>query len=92
MEKWMQGRTLYVGNLSLSLRKETLHELFSGYGSVLEVKIVGDNAFGFIEMSNTDEAENAKKSLNGHDLDGNKLKVDEARPKNYKRSGGFRRY
>ncbi len=88
----MQGRTLYVGNLSSSLRKETLHELFSGYGSVLEVKIVGDNAFGFVEMSNTDEAENARKSLNSYDLEGTKLKVDEARPKNFKKSNSFRRY
>jgi len=91
MENWMQGRTLYVGNLSSSLSKQTLSELFSGYGSVLEVKIVGDNAFGFIEMSNTDEAEHAKKSLNGHELEGLKLKVDEARPKNYRKFGGPRR-
>jgi RNA recognition motif-containing protein len=91
MENWMQGRTLYVGNLSLSLRKENLQELFSGYGSVLDVKIVGDNAFGFIEMSSADEAESAKKALNGHDLAGLKLKVDEARPKNYKKFGGSRR-
>lgn len=88
----MQGRTLYVGNLSLSLRKEKLFELFSGYGSVLDVKIVGDNAFGFIEMSSTDEAESAKKSLNGYDLEGRTLKVDEARPKNYRKSGGPRHY
>ena len=88
----MQGRTLYVGNLSDSLRKEKLFELFSGYGSVLDVKIVGSNAFGFIEMSNQTEAENAKNSLNGFDLEGHSLKVDEARPKNYKKFGNARRY
>ena len=88
----MQGRTLYIGNLNLSLRKEKLSELFSGYGTVLEVKIVGDNAFGFVEMSSADEAENAMKSLNGYTLEGLKLKVDEARPKNYKKFGGPRRY
>ncbi len=87
----MQGRTLYVGNLSASLRKEKLAELFSGYGTVLEVKIVGDNAFGFVEMSNADEAESAKKTLNGYDLEGKRLKVDEARPKNYKKFGGPRK-
>ncbi len=87
----MQGKTLYVGNLSSSLSKQTLSELFSGYGSVLEVKIVGDNAFGFIEMSSTDEAENAKKSLNGRELEGLKLRVDDARPKNYRKFGGPRR-
>jgi RNA recognition motif-containing protein len=88
----MQGRTLYIGNLSQSLRKDKLVELFSGYGTVLDVKIVGNNAFGFIEMSNTDEAEHAIRSLNGYDLEGLKLKVDEARPKNYRNSGGPRRY
>jgi RNA recognition motif-containing protein len=88
----MQGRTLYVGNLSDSLRKEKLFELFSGYGSVLDVKIVGSNAFGFVEMSNQTEAENAKNSLNGSDLEGRNLKVDEARPKNYKKFGNTRRY
>ncbi len=88
----MQGRTLYIGNLSDSLRKEKLIELFSGFGSVLDVKIVGYNAFGFIEMSNRQEAENAKESLNGYEIEGYNLKVDEARPKIYKKSGNSRRY
>jgi RNA recognition motif-containing protein len=88
----MQGRTLYIGNMSDSLRKETLVELFSAYGSVIDVKIVGYNAFGFIEMSNQTEAENAKNSLNGYNIEGNSLKVDEARPKIYKRSGNSNRY
>jgi RNA recognition motif-containing protein len=88
----MEGRTLYVGNLSETLRKEKLIELFSAYGSVLDIKIVGYNAFGFIEMSNQTEAENAKNSLNGYTIDGNSLKVDEARPKNYRKSGRSNRY
>jgi RNA recognition motif-containing protein len=88
----MQGRTLYIGNMSDSLRKETLVELFSAYGSVLDVKIVGYNAFGFIEMSNQTEAENAKNSLNGFNIEGNSLKVDEARPKVYRRSNNSNRY
>jgi RNA recognition motif-containing protein len=87
----MQGSTLYIGNLSDSLRKEELIELFSAYGSVIDVKIIGYNAFGFVEMSNQTEAENAKNSLNGYNIDGNLLKVDEARPKNYRKSGYSRR-
>ncbi len=83
----MQGRTLYIGNLSDSLCKEELIKLFSAYGSVIDIKIVGYNAFGFIEMSNQTEAENAKNSLNGYAIEGSKLKVDEARPKIYKKSG-----
>ena len=88
----MQGRTLYIGNLSDSLRKEKLIELFSAYGSVIDIKIVGSNAFGFIEMSNQTEAENAKNLLNGYTIDGSNLKVDEARPKNYRNSGRSNRY
>ena len=88
----MQGRTLYIGNLSETLRKEKLIELFSAYGSVIDIKIVGYNAFGFIEMSNQIEAENAKNSLNGYTIDGSSLKVDEARPKNYRNSGRSNRY
>lgn len=81
----MQGRTLYIGNLSETLRRETIIELFSAYGKVLDLKILGNNAFGFIEMSSNEEAEKAKISLNGHDIEGTCLKVDEAHPKNYKR-------
>jgi RNA recognition motif-containing protein len=88
----MEGRTLYIGNLSDSLRKETLIELFSAYGNVTGIKIVGYNAFGFIEMSNQTEAENAKKSLNGYNIEGSILKVDEARPKIYRRSGNSHRH
>ena len=87
----MQGKKLYIGNLSNATSKERLHELFSGYGSVLEVKIVGDNAFAFVEMSSQTEAENAKTSLNGYDLDNKLLKVDEARFKNEKKNRGPRR-
>ncbi|TFH41052.1 MAG: RNA-binding protein [Chrysiogenales bacterium] len=87
----MQGRTLYVGNLSSTVSKDSLFDLFSGYGSVIDVKIVGPNAFGFIEMSSQTEAENAKNSLHGHDLDGKELKIGEARPKNYPRGRNPRR-
>ncbi len=88
----MQGRTLYIGNMSDSLRKETLIELFSAYGSVIDVKIVGYNAFGFIEMSSQTEAENAKNSLNGYNIEGNSLTVNEARPKIYRKSGNSNRH
>jgi RNA recognition motif-containing protein len=87
----MQGRTLYIGNLNESLRKEKLVELFSAYGSVLDVKIIGSNAFGFVEMSNQEEAEKAKNALSGYMLEGNSLKIGEARPKNY-RTGKSNRY
>jgi len=87
----MQGKTLYVGNLTSTVNRNQLKELFSGYGNVVDVKIVGDNAFGFIEMSTQVEAETAKNSLNGYNLAGAAIKVDEASPRNNNRAKGFRR-
>jgi RNA recognition motif-containing protein len=87
----MQGKTLYVGNLTSTVSRQELRDLFSGCGSVVDVKIVGDNAFGFIEMSSQTEAESAKSTLNGYNLSGLALKVDEARPRNNNRSKSFRR-
>lgn len=87
----MQGKTLYVGNLSSTVNRNSLIDLFSGYGNVVDVKIIGSNAFGFIEMSSQTEAEEAKKSLHGYNLEGKELKVGEARQKNYPRGRGPRR-
>ena len=87
----MQGKTLYVGNLAQSVSRQQLRELFSVHGSVVDVKIVGDSAFGFIEMSSQAEAETARTTLNGYNLAGSAIKVDEARPKNNNRSKNFRR-
>ena len=87
----MQGKKLYVGNIGVTASKKQLHELFSGYGEVLDIRIIGKNAFGFIEMSSETEAENAKNSLNGYTLDGQALKVNEAKPANDARGRNYRR-
>ena len=76
----MQGSKLYVGNLSFSVTNEQLKELFSNYGEVREVNVIEGRGFGFVEMSSPAEAEKAKEALNGSDLEGRTLKVDEARP------------
>lgn len=76
----MQGNRLYVGNLKYSVTEGELQELFGGYGSVKEVNIIGDKGFGFIEMSDSSEAEKAKDALNGSDFQGRTMRVDEARP------------
>jgi RNA recognition motif-containing protein len=76
----MQGSKLYVGNFSYSVTKEQLKELFSNYGEVIEVNVIEGRGFGFVEMSSPSEAEKAKEALNGSDLEGRTLKVDEARP------------
>lgn len=88
----MQGSKLYVGNISYSSTGEQLKELFSGYGEVMQVNIIEGKGFGFIEMSNTSEAEKAKEALNGSDFQGRSLRVDEARPPKNRERGGYRRY
>ena len=86
----MQGSKLYVGNLSYSVTKEQLEELFSNHGEVREVNIIEGRGFGFVEMSTPSEAEKAKEALDGSDLEGRTLKVDEARPPRERRD--YRRY
>lgn len=88
----MQGSKLYVGNISYSSTDEQLRELFSGYGEVMQVNIIEGKGFGFIEMSNTSEAEKAKEALNGSDFQGRSLRVDEARPPKKRERGGYRRF
>jgi len=88
----MQGSKLYVGNLSYSVTKEDLEKLFSKYGEVKEVNIVEGRGFGFVEMSNSSEAEKAKEALNGSDFKGRNLKVDEARPPRSRERRSYGRY
>jgi len=85
----MKGSKLYVGNLSYSVTNEQLEELFSNYGEVIQVNIIEGKGFGFVEMSNSAEAEKAREALNGSEFEGRTLKVDEARPPRPK--GGQRR-
>ena len=86
----MQGKKLYVGNLDYSVTKDDLSELFAEFGEVVEVTIIDGKGFGFVEMSEPAEAEKAMGDLNGKDLKGRSMKVDEARPKRDNRSN-FRR-
>ena len=88
----MQGSKLYVGNLSYSVTKEHLEELFSDYGEVRQVNIIEGRGFGFVEMSNQSEAEKAKEALNGSEFKGRTLRVDEARPPRSRQRRDYRRY
>jgi RNA recognition motif-containing protein len=78
---------IYVGNLSYSITEGRLVEIFGEFGSVTEGKIVIDRdtgrskGFGFVEMSNQSEGEEAIKRLDGKEIDGRNLKVNEAKPK-----------
>ena len=78
---------VYVGNLSFSTTEETLQAQFGAYGQVDEVAIITDRdtgrprGFAFVTMSNDAEAKAAVEALNGTDLDGRTITVNEARPK-----------
>jgi len=85
---------IYVGNLSYEVTEEDLKEAFSVFGEVDTVKIIKDNytgrskGFGFVEMPAKSEAQSAIEGLNGKDLKGRNLNVNEARPRAEGRRGG----
>ncbi len=88
------GKKIYVGNLPFSATNESLSEMFGKFGSVDSSKIVTDRdtgrskGFGFVEMSDASEADSAIEKLNGSDMGGRSLTVNEARPME-PRTGGF---
>lgn len=77
----MQSSKLYVGNFGYSTIDSQLEKLFSSFGVVKSVTIIGEKGFGFVEMSNISEAEKAKEALDGSDFEGRTLKVNEAHPR-----------
>jgi len=85
---------IFVGNLSYQTTQEELHAIFAQYGNVERVNIVTDRdtgqprGFAFIEMSDAREAETAIAQLNGSELRGRALNVNEARPKPAGGGGG----
>jgi RNA recognition motif-containing protein len=86
-------KNIYVGNLSFEASEESVRALFEAYGTVGRVNIVTDRdtgqprGFGFVEMANDGEGEKAIAAVNGTELGGRALNVNEARPK-AERSGG----
>jgi len=87
-------KNIFVGNLSFGATEGAVRSLFEAYGSVERVSIITDRdtgqakGFGFVEMSNNAEADRAIAELNGRDLDGRALNVNEARPKTERGFGG----
>ena len=79
-------KKLYVGNLPFSTTEDDLRQMFVQYGEVTSVTIINDKfsgrskGFGFVEMPNDDEAMKAIEGLNGKDMDGRGIVVNEARP------------
>ena len=77
---------IYVGNLNYNLSEDELEKVFSSYGEVTSVKIIRDKytdqskGFGFIEMANDADAQKAIDELNGTEVKGRELRVNQARP------------
>jgi len=85
---------IYVGNLPFAATDEELRELFSAHGDVESASVVKDRfsgesrGFGFVEMPARKDAEAAIAALNGTDLHGRSIMVNEAKPKSPRREGG----
>lgn len=94
-------KNIFVGNLSFRTTEDEVRTLFAAYGSVERVNLITDRdsgqprGFGFVEMTNDAEAERAISELNGREIGGRAINVNEARPKEDRggprRGGGFRR-
>jgi RNA recognition motif-containing protein len=88
------GKKLYVGNLSYQVDSSELEQLFSPHGQVVSAQIINDRdtgrskGFGFVEMSNDQEAQAAITALNGQQHNGRALTVNEARPREERSGGG----
>ena len=85
---------LYVGGLPYSVTEGQLQEIFSPHGTVESAKVITDRdtgrsrGFGFVEMSSQSEAQEAIQKLNGSQLEGRSLTVNEARPQQQRSGGG----
>jgi len=88
------GAKLYVGNLTYATTDSQLEQLFSEHGRVRSAQVVMDRetgrskGFGFVEMSSDQEAQAAIQALDGKDVEGRALKVNEARPREDRGGGG----
>jgi RNA recognition motif-containing protein len=89
------GKNIYVGNMSYDTNQDRLRELFEAHGEVISVNIITDRdtgrprGFGFVEMATDEAAAAAIAALDGQNVDGRELKVNEARPRK-PRGGGDR--
>lgn len=89
------SKKLYVGNLSYTVSSRDLEEMFATHGAVDSANVIMDRdtgrskGFGFVEMSNDQAAQAAISALNGKDVDGRSLTVNEARPREERSGGGF---
>jgi RNA recognition motif-containing protein len=89
-------KNIFVGNLDFGATEDAVRSMFEAYGAVERVSIVTDRdtgqarGFGFVEMSSNSDADRAISELNGRDLGGRALNVNEARPKTDRESSRIR--
>ena len=87
---------IYVGNLAYATNDEGLKAAFAQFGEVTQVRVVTDRmtgrskGFGFVTMPDAAQAQAAMDALNGHELDGRTVRVNESQPKPREERGGFR--
>jgi cold-inducible RNA-binding protein len=87
-------KNIFVGNLDFAATESSIRTLFEPYGNVERVNLVTDRdtgrsrGFAFVEMTDSAEADRAIAALNGHELDGRALNINEARPKPQGGGGG----
>ncbi len=92
----MTSNKLYVGGLPYSVTDDKLQEIFAPHGTVESARVITDRmtgrsrGFGFVEMSSQAEAEEAIQKMNGTDLEGRSLTVNEAKPQQERSGGGGR--
>ncbi|MBI3823012.1 MAG: RNA-binding protein [Planctomycetes bacterium] len=85
---------LYVGNLTYEVTDSALEAMFAPFGTVQSAQVIMDRdtgrskGFGFVEMGSSQEAQAAIDAMNGKEVDGRKLTVNEARPREERRPGG----
>jgi RNA recognition motif-containing protein len=95
VEDTMGAARLYVGNLSYGTTQETLEKTFAEFGEVVSVNLITDRqtgrpkGFAFVELGDSEQADAAKAALNGTDLDGRTINVDNAREQEPRRQQGF---
>ncbi len=88
-------KNIFVGNLSFSTTEDSVRQYFEPFGTVDRVSIITDRdtgrsrGFAFVEMPNDEEAERAIQALNGQELGGRRLNINEARPREERGGGGY---
>ena len=88
-------KNIFVGNLSFGATEDSIRSLFEGYGAVDRVNVVTDRdtgqarGFAFVELANDGEGERAIAALNGQELGGRALTINEARPREARGGGGY---